>query len=294
MNWIDNFLQRLKLTPKYFILLYFLTIGYFINAFWQQRIWSCIVFLTLFYALFLIFYWLGLLSARTAVAGCIMSILYFLIIPLIACKYYFSDNESFEVDREVLENERKIATKSLNSYYNITRLIHDTSAISSLISYHGINLDKNIDELLNKDITVDTVVLNVTKTPLVESRHPAYHYNVKVFGKNSRDSVTLFYEAPPPGGSFEKFSSIFKDVLNNNNRFNQENITKYRRQELLIKGGAFWTHQSLLPYIITSQNIKPKTRAANYLYFIHEKLFWGILLTFILGIILSKTIERPS
>jgi hypothetical protein len=140
-----------------------------------------------------------------------------------------------------------------------------------------------LEALINqRNVEIDSLSLTFSKSPY-SGPHPRHLYSIKITSNKILLANLFLIKDVERGENKSSLDDNLVTILGEA----RDSILHYQKRRMYIENDGFWTYNSLLPYFITTQNIKPISRGANYLYFIQEKLLWGILLTSVLGMLIK-------
>lgn len=208
-------------------------------------------------------------------------LLHFIIFPYIYVILVKIDSKAFIFDTEIEKNELNTAEHELCDKYNLTVLSKGEGVTLHLLNSKSTYLDSSFNYLNNDNIlSIDSFLLHKS-TIYKNLGHPSAGFStLSVCDKMGKFIVNLTGEF----GNKISDELTLKQFLNNQLIAIKNANSKLEIDKNKISKKEIWTYRRILAYsinIFETDNIKPKTRIANIIFFIHKFL----VSLFVLGII---------
>lgn len=206
---------------------------------------------------------------------------HFIVFPYLYVVLIKIDSKAFHVDSEIEKNELIIAEHELNEKYEMMILSKGEEVAMRLLDSKNTYLDSSFNYLNNDNIlSVDTFLLHKS-TIYKNMGHPSAGFSTLSICDNKGINIVNL-----TGGYGNKISDdlTLKEFLNHQLETIRKTNNKFEADKYKIKEKDIWSYRRILAYsinIFETDNLKPKTKSANIIFFIH-KFFVAI---FILGII---------
>jgi hypothetical protein len=208
--------------------------------------------------------------------------LHLVVFPLVYTIIINNDSESIRIDESIFEyeKEKKLeeAQKIEASINSDLKIKHKKNEISSIL-----NTDKTILDSLNwkKNVNKRLIFLkNRILIPKIKYKNfPSDQVGklIEIYYLNGQKSATLI--------SYSDENYISR-ILEDNLLELDAKKNKIKKEIEKIKSNSFWTYRQVLPYtinILFTSNFEPKRQTANLVYFIHNFLVLGFLLSLIVS-----------
>lgn len=210
-------------------------------------------------------------------------ILHLILFPLIYVLLIHKSTSSIKIDENIIKYERETkledAIKVKNEIDTRSDSLKERHVVKNILAYNHDYLDtvswENIDD--NHLIFLDTILIKgytqYKCIPGDQVQKVITFYNR--FGKKIIEVNTLSGQ--------EYLSNILFDYLGELDK--EKNEIKGKID--IIVANKFWSYRQILPYtlnILFTDNFNPQSRTANIIYFIHNILVVGFLLTFIINL----------
>jgi hypothetical protein len=218
----------------------------------------------------------------------IFLLVHLVIFPLTYKSFINNNPESIEIDNEILNNEKHLSLDDFHKSYNLK------------YDKHKITVNKILSEnknLLN-DLTWDEIG---DKRLLFLKSHILLGYTngFQVPGDVKGRQLLLFdlkgnllFDIPHDD-NINKIENILNDYLVILNKLKNSKTKRLNN----INSNTFWSYRSILPYtlnVIFNDNFNPKSKGANLIYFIHNLIVAGFLLTFIMQLFQNFMIKNDK
>lgn len=208
-------------------------------------------------------------------------LLHFIIFPYIYVILIKIDHKAFHVDTEIEKNELIIAEQELSEKYEMMIFSEGEKVSLRLLDSKSTYLDSSFNYLNNDNIlSVDTFLLHKS-TIYKNMGHPSAGFStLSICDSKGINIVNL------TGDYGNKISDelTLKEFLNQQLEAIRKNNNKLAADKEKIEEKDIWSYRRILAYsinIFETDNLKPKTKSANIIFFIHKFL----VSLFILGII---------
>jgi len=211
------------------------------------------------------------------------TLLHLILFPIIYVFLINSNTSSIEIDENIVTYERDVKLSEAKRIYNEIDLDsiskQQRKVINGVLAYEKLNLE-TIDW---NDIDDDRLILlgsNIIKGYTRYRNKPIDQVHKVITIYNSIGEKVCEFKTC---SSEEKLSNILVDYLDELNMERDE----IEGEIETIKSDKFWSYRQILPYtlnILFTDNFNPKSRMANVVYFVHNILVVGFLLTFIVNL----------
>ncbi|MFP9100916.1 hypothetical protein ACLI09_17860 [Flavobacterium sp. RHBU_24] len=169
-------------------------------------------------------------------------------------------------EKNVLLTEKGSLTKEIEEVYEFPQLESKANIIEFLINSKSKILNTKIE---NFPIGyIKNYVLIPSYLP-IDAPHPSFALHLKIFDKEK------FLFAIRVDEEDKLISSLNKEYTKT-----KRLIQSYHIENMNVKNGSKWYALNILPYSINiffNDNMVPKSHLANYVYFIHYVIVFGVL-----------------
>ncbi|MFD2100562.1 hypothetical protein [Flagellimonas iocasae] len=217
-------------------------------------------------------------------------LIHIVIFPLFYLSQLKKDSKSFEFDNYIKNIEKDNALNDIRSNLKPNEIEKRLELIKELLSDGNENLYLKLSEIynsnqiyrLNNFLFIGRINEFEKGPPGTGLKYERLIYIYNIDGIHKKDIVEYVGSVQDTiKGSLFNFLSLEKQILENKlSDFSSLNH-EIEKQE------NFWTYSRILPYVINifnTDNIKPKSRSANFLFFTHN----FIVVVFIIGLLGSS------
>jgi hypothetical protein len=201
-----------------------------------------------------------------------------IIFPLIYLSIINGDPESIDIDDKIVNNEKDIRLKEFQKSNN-TDFQHKKKILNKIL----IDDKKLISNVSLNDI-IDRKLL-ILNSNIIGSRYydlPPGNQNNKIIIIYDKQGNQLFNFIV--NYKIDGITSALEDYLT---ELTIKENSKAKELEI-IESNSFWSYRRILPYtlnILFTENFNPKSQTSNFVYFIHNILVLGFLLSFIMTLL---------
>lgn len=217
----------------------------------------------------------------------IFILLHLIIFPLLYTFIINNNPESIEIDNKIIKSEKNIRLTELKSVYN-KDFKFQKNIISSIINenieevkYHYLN------EFTNKKLLM--LKSNIISSHYIEAI-PGERYTTTIFVFDKKGNMLFDF---PSFHDNKSLVFILNDYLN---RLSKEELKKTKELKT-INSNSFWSYRRILPYtlnILFTGNFNPKNQIANIVYFFHNIIVLGFLLSFIITLFQNFLTDKSN
>ncbi|MFT6966581.1 MAG: hypothetical protein ACJAT1_001801 [Marivirga sp.] len=206
---------------------------------------------------------------------------HFIIFPYLYVVLIKIDSKAFRIDTEIQKNELIIAEQELSEKYQLMILSKGEVVTMQLLDSKSAYLDSSFNYLNNDNIlSIDTFLLHKSTIYKNMGRPSAGFSTLSICDSKGINIVNL------TGDNGNKISDdlTLKEFLNLQLETIKKTNNKLAVDKDKIEEKDIWSYRRILAYsinIFETDNLKPKTKSANIIFFIHKFL----VAIFILGII---------
>jgi len=204
-----------------------------------------------------------------------------LVFPFVYVILIKIDSKAFHIDTEIEKNELVIAQQELSEKYELMILSNGEGVAMRLLDSKSTYLDSSFNYLNNDNIlSIDTFLLHKS-TIYKNMGHPSAGFStLSICDSNGINIVNLI------GDYGNKISDdlTLKEFLSYQIESIRKTNDKLAVDKDKIEEKDIWSYRRILAYsinIFETDNLKPMTKSANIIFFIHR----FIVAIFILGII---------
>jgi hypothetical protein len=203
----------------------------------------------------------------------IVIFLHFLLIPLLCILVLKKDSQSFRFETDVVKSEREISIENNEKRFAPKELIEKQRILNAIFNSNSSNLSKSVFELNNQIIVVDSFYIFKRGKSSNANGHPVTTYEYVIC--NSTGNFVLVI--PAIEDESVNIKVLFKTVQS---QLIARQI-EYMQSDTNIKTGKFWTISQIISYTITFSDMKPISRAANWIYWFHYFIVAGFFISFL-------------
>lgn len=202
------------------------------------------------------------------------------------------DKKSIQIKNEVISGEKESAVNDLESEYRPTHMANNAHMLDTLLSINQSYLDTPVAFIYADNILAikgyfiaksDTMLRTDSPRP-AEDCIALYDSSgkllVKLYGLTKESSSTRLYEL------MSEYKSFYK---------RQTSSFAIKKQQILTEKGL-WTYARILPFslnIFNSDNIKPISKLASVVNYLHNFIVYSLLLTIIGTFLIDLLIKNP-
>jgi hypothetical protein len=187
---------------------------------------------------------------------------------------------SFEFDNFIKSTEKKQVLIKIENEFKQDDIKVDKTLLKELINYKDSLIDSTINYLSSGNVVVlkDYIISYDRPFPIIDSGESP----IDIFYIcNSQGTLVSKFEIPNNYKEKPTLRVILRNYLNS---FDIKESDFKRRKYEIVKLEKYWNYNNILAYsinIFSKDNIIPKSRIANVIFFIHHLLVYG----FILGLV---------
>ncbi|GAA4277026.1 hypothetical protein [Aquimarina mytili] len=210
-------------------------------------------------------------------------LLHFIVFPLIYVVQINRNPESIKIEKSIIESEKEIKLKKLKSIKQRTDSILNNNREKYILT-KLLHTDKNsLEKIIWREIDDSRLVF-------LDSIIIRGNTKYRVIPDDDIRKLVTIYKSD--GTKLIEFSTTSKKenlaeiILEYLIDLNSE-VDLINEQIKIVESNAFWNYRQVLPYtlnILFTSNFTPQSRTANVIYFIHNIMVAGFLLTFIIGL----------
>lgn len=211
----------------------------------------------------------------------IFVLLHFIVFPYVYVVILKTAPKSFQIDSEIEDNELVIAQQEINERYELKILENGTDIALKLLNSMDTYLDSSFHYLNNDNILyMDTFMLHKS-TVYKDMGHPSAGFStLSICNSKGQNMVNLIGEY----GNCISDEMIISEFLSKQIKAIGKANSKLDLDKDKINNKDIWSYRRILAYsinIFDTDNLKPKSKLANIIFFIHKLIVW----IFIVGII---------
>lgn len=206
---------------------------------------------------------------------------HFLIFPILYVILIKLDSQSFMFDSVIEQHEITNKKNEIEEKYKIKDLINDKKIASKLLKTNNTYLDSTF-KYIDKDniVFIDSFMLHKTSVYIFRGYPSASYATLSICNMKGEIQANILGEY---GNNISKDLTIreFLTIKLSQIKYVSTNLNE---DNIKVKNKEIWCYRRIIAYsinIFDTDNMKPKTKISNILFFVH-KLFIGI---FILAII---------
>lgn len=267
-----------KDNKKLFIITFFSLIFSFISAL-STNLFLTLILLSL--SIFIFF-----IATKSRYTLLLKTFAFFVLFHFVLFPYLYVilikiDSKAFQIDSEIEKNELIIAEQELNEKYEITNLSKRENILKKMLASKSTYLDSTFNYLNNDNILIiDSLLFHKSYIYKKGGNRPRLYSTLSICNSKGKSIINLI------GDYGDNISSdlTLKQFFNNQMKTIKTTNHKLIIDKDKIEEKDIWSYKRILAYsinIFETDNIKPKTKVANILFFIHRFL----VAIFILGII---------
>jgi hypothetical protein len=214
-------------------------------------------------------------------------ILNFLVFPLLYLSLIKFSKDSFEFDNFVFSSEKSYSITELSDYYSIKKLNKESEVIKLLLFQNSSKLDSTLNFLNNGNVVVlDKYILNKNCVP-VQFDRPMYKAILNIC--DLEGNRIGFIENKEEGCYLTESNQTIKVFLEQRLVVLNDRKVEYNSKASdIVEKNNIWKYRQLLPYtlnIFTTDNMIPKSKMANIIFFFHQTIVATVIISIIIGII---------
>jgi len=220
-------------------------------------------------------------------------LLHLIIFPVIYVFIINRNTQSIKIEENIISYERDIKleeAKKLEKEFDSTYNSQEQKIVINTI------LKKNEKVLQSLDWNnIDNRKIVFLDSNLIKG----YTQLRMIPGDQVHKVITVFDQKGEKEIEFKTFSEatkLYTILTDHLDELNSEKDVINERIEI-IESNAFWNYRQILPYtlnILFNDNFNPQSRTANIIYFIHNILVVGFLLTFIISLFQYSLLEKKD
>lgn len=217
--------------------------------------------------------------------------LHLIVFPQIYSLLLTNNKDSFQINTIVVKNEKENAIKDLETDYNKNSTAINKNIVEAILSQTSPFPDTTIEFLLSDNILIlDSFYLTKSDTADNSHEHPMPNLDCIAVHNKSGLLLTKFFEDRVPLKKSKKIKDYLLELRANFETLNSSFILK---KSDLVDEKQLWSYERVLPYsinIFNSDNIKPITRLASIINFLHSFIVWTLLIS-IIGALLFELLS---
>ncbi len=213
--------------------------------------------------------------------------LHFIVFPLIYVFLIKQNPESFEFSKQIYKNEKDFSISNINSIYSPKEIKKQLKVINNLLDDNSSKLDTTF-KYINKGNILITPKFILSKNSIRDLRfnRPASRVVLNVTNLKGIQLAEIY--SNQEGHSFYDSNKKIRNFLIERKKKLTIKLNEFQKDfKSIVENKNIWSYRQILSYSINiffTDNMIPKTRTANILYFFHQI----IVVVFLLGLISNQ------